>query len=241
VQSISRWIGVIGLGATSAVGALAAHATPVEYRLRIERFWDESDVEAGTYPGGAHFTPFAIATHDATPLWVPGQPASRAIEDVAELGVTTLLELDVRDRIRAGTAGTYLEGDAIFPVDGSIEHFVRATTEHRFLSVIAMIAPSPDWFVGVSSVDLAPNGEFVPELAFELRAWDAGTENGGTFRLTNPDTEPRGVITRRLRPFVGDPLLARLTLTLVPEPESALLLALGLALLGVTGGRSTGR
>jgi hypothetical protein len=235
----SRWVPQEVLVLACIAAASDASAAPVQYQLRIERFWDASDVEPGTYPGNAHFTPFAIATHDATPIWAPGQTASRGIEDVAELGVTTLLELELRDRIRAGTAGSYVEGDAIFPVVGFIEIELGVTVEHRFVSVVSMIAPSPD--CGVSSVDLAPSGEFLPELSFDLRAWDAGTENGGSFRLDNPDTVPRGVITRRFRPFVGDPVLAKLTLRLVPEPASAGLVALGLTLLACAGRSRTAR
>ena len=57
-------------------------------------------------------------------------------------------------------------------------------------------APSPDWFVGVSGLTLLDaQGDWVESLQVDLYPWDAGTENGGGFSLSNPATSPQGVIT----------------------------------------------
>ena len=59
-----------------------------------------------------------------------------------------------------------------------------------------MIAPSPDWFVGVSGLSLLDaSGNWLPSHEVKLYPWDAGTENGDEFSLSNPATSPQGVIT----------------------------------------------
>jgi hypothetical protein len=233
---------VLALAGALAFAASAASATPVTYRLTFERHWDESHVAPGTYPGvAAHFTPLGGATHTATPLWTPGQSASMGIEDVAENGLTHTLQLEVADRRRAGTAREYFEALSVFGEQGVSDTTFTATLEHRYVSAISMIAPSPDWFVGIWGVDLAPQGEFLSELVFDLRAWDAGTEQGNLFSLNNPDSLPRGVITPRLAPFVGNPVIGRITLTQIPEPAAGLLVGLGLLPLGWSARRRKGR
>jgi hypothetical protein len=223
----------IRFGCCAAVAAIAlasapARATAVTYQLAFERFWNESHVEAGTYPGAAaHFTPLVGAAHDGAPLWTPGGSASAGVENVAELGITTQLEQEIAARVAAGTALAGFTTDAIFAFPNPVLTLFSADLEHRYLSAISMVAPSPDWFVGVSRLDLAPGGSFLPVLSVDLVPWDAGTEEGARFSLSNPDTIPQGVITLRRRPFLGTPVIGRLTLVLVPEPGTATLVGLG--------------
>ena len=65
-----------------------------------------------------------------------------------------------------------------------------------------MVAPSPDWFVGVSRLALFDNGDWIEERRVTLTPWDAGTDGGATF--TSPDlvTAPRQPIS----PIVTAPL-----------------------------------
>ena len=54
-----------------------------------------------------------------------------------------------------------------------------------------MLAPSPDWFVGVSDRSLLEDGGWVDELTIELEGYDAGTDSGSTFNSRDRDTVPR--------------------------------------------------
>ena len=74
---------------------------------------------------------------------------------------------------------------------------LKAKDMYSKVSFIAMIAPSPDWFVGVDSVELCgSDGKWKEtEIAFTLAAWDAGTDSGTTFQeMDNMETMPRDVI-----------------------------------------------
>ena len=53
-----------------------------------------------------------------------------------------------------------------------------------------MIAPSPDWFVGVDSQSLRENGNWIENLTIDLQAYDSGTDNGDDYTSPNSDTQP---------------------------------------------------
>ena len=73
---------------------------------------------------------------------------------------------------------------------------ITAKDKYSKVSVIAMIAPSPDWFVGVDSVELCGNdGKWKDNVAaIDLPAWDAGTDSGTMFQAENMATNPQDVI-----------------------------------------------
>ena len=54
-----------------------------------------------------------------------------------------------------------------------------------------MIAPSPDWFVGVNGVSLCGDSAWVNRLELPLMAQDAGTDSGATFAAPNEATSPQ--------------------------------------------------
>ena len=67
-----------------------------------------------------------------------------------------------------------------------------------------MIAPSPDWFVGLSEFSLLDDdGRWVEDTGdMGLPAWDAGTETGNQFSLNGTATNPQEPI-RLLTETVG--------------------------------------
>ena len=64
------------------------------------------------------------------------------------------------------------------------------------VSLISMIAPSPDWFVGVDSYDLCGMNGWKESVTMDLLPWDAGTGEGLTYRPKTGDTMPVNVIMR---------------------------------------------
>ena len=67
---------------------------------------------------------------------------------------------------------------------------------YSMVSLITMIAPSPDWFVGVDSYDLCGMNGWKETVTMDLLPWDAGTEDGLTYKLDNMPTNPVDVIMR---------------------------------------------
>lgn len=57
------------------------------------------------------------------------------------------------------------------------------------------VIPSPDWFVGVDSLNLCEAGQWKEEMTFDLHPFDAGTDSGFTFSSPNFPTMPPENIT----------------------------------------------
>ncbi len=58
-----------------------------------------------------------------------------------------------------------------------------------------MVAPSPDWFMGISNVSLLQNNKWVDSLTLNIKVYDAGTEQGDVFGYNNPSTVPQQTVT----------------------------------------------
>lgn len=57
-----------------------------------------------------------------------------------------------------------------------------------------MIAPSPDWFIGLSNFNLYKNQQWVADTTVKLFVYDAGTEDGDVFGYGSPATVPQQTI-----------------------------------------------
>jgi hypothetical protein len=80
-----------------------------------------------------------------------------------------------------------------------------------------MIAPSPDWFVGVTRLDLRNGDTWVPQLTVDLFGYDAGTDSGINFTSPNADSFPQNPITVLGAPLPSVPALGTLTFTLLGD------------------------
>ena len=146
--------------------------------------------------------------------------ASAGVELVAEAGIPGTLKGEVE------AAGANVDRYVSFAAPGttgSRTHTgVTLTSDHPRITLLSMIAPTPDWFVGVSGLSLLDSsGNWVASRTVDLYPWDAGTESGTGFSLNNPDG-PRGVITslRGRGQFTGQPI-ARLVFTRTGSVEQA--------------------
>ena len=67
-----------------------------------------------------------------------------------------------------------------------------------------MIAPSPDWYVGIVNINLHENEKFISERTLDGLVYDAGTDDGLTFRSANKETDPQQKIFLLTAPSLGD-------------------------------------
>uniref|UniRef100_A0A2K5XBH5 Spondin 2 n=2 Tax=Mandrillus leucophaeus TaxID=9568 RepID=A0A2K5XBH5_MANLE len=66
---------------------------------------------------------------------------------------------------------------------------------HSLVSFVVRIVPSPDWFVGVDSLDLCDGDRWREQAALDLYPYDAGTDSGFTFSSPNFATIPQDTVT----------------------------------------------
>ena len=108
---------------------------------------------------------------------------------MAETGSKSPLDSEIDSLIDEGSACTKISGAGINPSPGKVSVTFTASQDCPLVSVVTMIAPSPDWFVGVSGLGLYENGEWVSHKVVELAPYDAGTDSGASYNSANLATD----------------------------------------------------
>ncbi|MGD9002612.1 MAG: spondin domain-containing protein, partial [Anaerolineae bacterium] len=169
-----------------------APVTPTEvpeesarYLLTFEATWS-----AGThptdFPPNPHFSGLIGATHrDGVRLWEEGETAAPGIQNMAETGGKSPLDSEIEALIAEGEACELISGGGIARSPGAVTVEFTVSRDCPLVSVVSMIAPSPDWFVGVTGVSLYADEGWVDERVVALYPYDAGTDSGGSY--TSPD------------------------------------------------------
>jgi len=197
----------------SAPAALAGGVQT--YQATFDALWNATD-HPNNFPLNAHFSPLVGASHGAAfDIWTSGEAASNPVELVAELGSSSQLIGVINSAVTAGTALERVSGSAPNSPGVSTTNVFDVSESHPYFSLITMVAPSHDWFVGLDSLDLRNGvGGFRDTIVIDLIVWDAGTEPGNDFSLAG-SAEEGGVI--HVLPnvesiFGGSAPIARLTI-----------------------------
>ena len=185
----------------SASDPVAPFVSTAIYTIRFRGAWTRTVTPDGL-PNGAHFSRLIGAVHNADVTFLEsGGAASPGVESMAEIGGTSTLKDEVNSARNADppTALAVLEGStsSISPTATRTLSARTLTTEFPRVTLTTMIAPSHDWFVGVSGLPLLDaSGRWLRSREVDLFPWDAGTEEGADFSLSpSVDTTPRGDIT----------------------------------------------
>ena len=158
------------------VQATHANAQSVTYRVTFEGKWTTA-VTPGGLPSGAHFSPLIGAVHnDRVSFWSSGGTASAGVESMAEIGGTSALRGEIASA--GSNAHAVLAKSVPFGGTASATIEFTVTPDHPLVTLVTMVAPSPDWFVGVSGLSLREGGSWLNSRTVNLFPYDAGTENG---------------------------------------------------------------
>lgn len=203
------------------------------YDIVFEALWSQATHPhpdgPGAFPGSAHWSPLVGALHTSgLELWSSGGQASAGVEQVAETGGTTLFNGEIDTAIGANTAGSRLNGPGLLSPAVVTMTDVLVDSDFPYLTLISMVAPSPDWFAGVSGLALRDGqGQWQQQIVVDLYPYDAGTEEGTGYSTSNPATSPHQPIQSltSIAPFSAQPV-ARLTLIRRDTPPMQLLLPL---------------
>ena len=200
----------------SASDPVSAHASTAEYSVTFRGAWTRAVTPDGV-PAGAHFSRLVGGVHNADVSFLEsGGTASAGVEAMAEVGGWTGLRDEVLAAVPDALASLNGTTDNISPTS-SKSLTATLTTEHPRVTLVTMIAPSHDWFVGVSGLPLLNSeGRWLGSHEVSLYPWDAGTEEGSDFSLRpSVATDPQGIIEslRGTGPFTTEPI-ATLSFTL---------------------------
>ena len=129
------------------------------------------DVSVLNLTHGNHFTPLLLTAHDHdTHLFEVGSAASLAIEHMAECG--HLNPLLATAEVGAADADTIADPNSGVLAPGASTS-TSLTTSETHLSIVAMVLPTNDAFVGLDSLHVPSDAG---TYTYYLNAYDAGTE-----------------------------------------------------------------
>lgn len=200
--SVSNNAATIPIPASQAFYRIVSDYT-ARYQVVFNATWSQA-THPTNWPGGAHWSGLVGGTHNAkVHFWRDGETASEGIRLMAEQGRKPVLLSEVA---AAGTnAHIQLTGGSIGTSPGSVAFVFPQLMNRDFplVTLVSMIAPSPDWFVGVESLSMIENDQWVTNKVVTLYGKDAGTDSGVNYSSPDQVTSPRGVVTQ----FTGFPAL----------------------------------
>jgi hypothetical protein len=183
--------------------AMNAKLAPARYEIVFSSRWTEKDHPL-EYPGPkyaglsvAHFSPIIGASHaPGYALFAEGVAPSPGLENLSENGKHAPLDAEIKAAMGSGKVLELVENsDPLKDHSKTLMAQVAVDGAHPDVSLVAMIAPSPDWFAGVKDVNLVENGQWVTEKTVDLLPYDSGGDDGTTYRADDADTNPKKATT----------------------------------------------
>ena len=160
------------------------------YEVTFNATWSV-ETHPDDFPPNPHFSGLIGASHnDEVSFWKVGELATDGIKNMAETGSKNPLTIEIGNAIIDKTAYKLISGNGIPTSPGSVSEEFMVSENYPLVTLVTMIAPSPDWFVGVDSLNLFENGSFVDEKIVVLYAYDAGTDSGTNYTSPNVPTDP---------------------------------------------------
>ncbi len=171
-------------------------ALTATYRVTFNASWSEA-THPLDFPSDPHFSGLVGAVHnEQVQFWNTGQLATDGIELMAETGDKAILLSEVDTAIANGYAGSAISGGGISTSPGSVSVEFTVSQTYPEITLVTMVAPSPDWFVGIHNYSLLENGDFINSRTVELAVYDAGTDGGLRYTSGDIDSdEPIALLT----------------------------------------------
>ena len=185
---MARWICALAFVLVAAL-PLAAQDRAV-YRVEVTLDWTGSTQEG--HPADKHWSRLIAFAHSSRyTLFADGATASSGLALVATNGRVSVLQAELAEGRRRDRVGAEVVVPGLDSGVGQFAFDLELSEKHRFVSLATMLAPSPDWFAGVASVELRAADAWRDTLTLPLWVWDAGADSGPDFTGPNLDTQPR--------------------------------------------------
>ena len=172
------------------------------YELVFTSTWSSSTHPTNFPSSGAHFTTLIGMTHnDQISMWAVGKTvgtdAAEGMEGMAEDGTTSQIKSYVEAAIQKQQAKSVLSESGLGSSTGTTKFSFDVDQAHSLVTIVSMLAPSPDWFIGIHDVNLRKNNAWITDTTIDTRVYDAGTEKDDTaFSRNNTDQNPKKPISR---------------------------------------------
>ncbi|XP_035280908.1 spondin-2b isoform X1 [Anguilla rostrata] len=183
--------------------------TSAKYSLVFTGMWSQTAFpkQYPMYRPPAQWSHLIGVTHSSDYyIWQRNEFASNGVREFSEKGEAWTLMKEVQaagERIQS-VYGVF-SAPAVIGGTGQTSSEFEVFTRHSLLSFIIRIVPSPDWFVGVDSLNLCEAGHWKENVSLDLFPYDAGTDSGFTFSSPNFETIPQEKVTEITSSFPSHP------------------------------------
>ncbi len=215
---------ISAFGLAALFGASAQAQDTAEYTFEFIAEWSQQ-THPTSFPNNAHFSNVIGANHTAdVQIWEPGGIATPGIERMAETGSNSVLINEIQAHINNELAEQVVSLGSIGSSPGTRTGDFTMHKDFPMMSLVSMIAPSPDWFVGVHGIDMRPDGVWAQDIVFDVYAYDSGTDSGINYGSANADVTPHLPITNisDIFPFTGTPRIGTFRFTLISDAACSL-------------------
>lgn len=195
----------VGLEDTAFYRLQRTQSASATYRLTFTSDWSAVS-HPGSYPANAHFSQLIGVAHNSiADFWSTGSLATPGIKRMAETGFNGPSPTSLQAEFTAETlplppnAQLWVQQDnmlgLVFPPNDSVFLEITVTIAHPLVTAVSMVAPSPDWFVGVDGRSMVdPAGGWKMSDVVDLFVYDAGTDAAPDFVHTNtPEGTPQPI------------------------------------------------
>jgi len=168
------------------------------YDISITTTWTAG--QHTSVPGSAHWSPLVGATHNtANEFMTVGELATTGIKNVAELGANTVLKGYISDAIMTDGTADQLFEQGFSPNNGDNDNAsitnVTISEDFPLITLVSMVAPSPDWFIAINSLDMRSgiptvNNGWKDDFVMDVFAYDSGTDDGMDYTSANSPNSP---------------------------------------------------
>lgn len=188
---------------------LCTASETAQYSLTFSGKWSQAAFpkQYPIYRPPAQWSNLIGVTHSTDyHMWQSNEFASNGVREFTEKGEAWTLMKEVEEAgERIQSVYGILSAPAVVGGTGQMSTEFEVIARHSYLSFIVRIVPSPDWFVGVDSVNLCDGNNWKENVSLELFPNDAGTDSGFTFSSPNFETIPQDKITEITSSFPSHP------------------------------------
>ncbi|XP_068617230.1 spondin-1-like [Battus philenor] len=166
------------------------------YKVTVRMLWSQ-DTFPKDYPmqrPKAQWSPvFGQSHNNSYTLFRIGEVARNSVRNFAQFGKIDTLVLEGEEDSRIYDQ---FSTPAIGSGTGVSENLLFVDGEYSKVSMICRIIPSPDWFIGLDSLDLCIDSSWIDQLVLDLEPLDAGAASGLTFTAPRWENSPPEVVSK---------------------------------------------
>lgn len=164
------------------------------YKIELEGNWTESNFPKN-YPKfrpHAHFSKsYGISHSSYDYLWRLNEIVKPELEKFCLKGDIE----EVHTIINKDTVFDELIIPKLDDPSKKIESRFFVSSNHSLFSIVTKIVPSPDWIIGIDSLQLCIQNKWIDEIKLEMQPIDCGVSSGFTFSSPFWETVPRDKTT----------------------------------------------